>query len=124
MPRILIVDDLDIVRDTLEAMLSFLGCETVSVSNGKKAIEEFSKALQNNNPFDLVILDLVLPEISGTEVFKELKKLDPAVKAVISSGYSDDAAVENYEQIGFSGVLVKPYTLEDIESLLKNIGVI
>ncbi len=120
--RVLIVDDMEPVRETLQAILEFLGFEAVCAESGKEAIEKFKKAINEGKPFSLVVLDLLLPEMSGIEILQELKKINPEFKAIISSGYSDDPAVLNYEKYGFSEVLNKPYTLDELKEMLVKLG--
>ncbi len=120
--RVLIVDDMEPVRETLQAMIEFCGFEAVGAESGKEAIEKFKEAINEGKPFSLVVLDLLLPEMSGIQIMQELKKINPEFKAIISSGYSDDPAVLNCEKYGFSGVLNKPYTFDELKDVLAKIG--
>ena len=71
-------------------------------------------------PFDLVILDLSVPEgLGGKETIALLKAYDPAVKAIVSSGHSNDPVVLDFMQYGFSGRLSKPYKISDLKELLE-----
>lgn len=120
--KILIIDDNDLVRETLKEMLNFLGYEVVLAEEGKEAIEKFLLAEKQEQPFDIVFVDLVLPGMHGVEVMKELRKIKPDVTAVISSGYSNESALNNYEKLGFKGVLRKPYTLQELKELLRQLN--
>lgn len=122
--RALVIEDDELVRETLKAMLEFLNFEVLTAENGKKALEMFVSQVNSNNFFDVVFIDLVMPEISGKEIIKELKKYDPNVKALISSGYLNDLSVVEYETLGFKGVLKKPYTLEELKETLKKLNLI
>ncbi len=120
--RILIMDDKDIVRTTISSMLKHLGYETECSRNGDEAIEKYCSAMRNGNPFKLVILDLTVQGgKGGKETIEELKKIDPAIKAIVSSGYSTDPVMAHYSDYGFMGVIMKPYTLVKIESSIREI---
>ncbi len=120
--RILIMDDKDIVRTTISSMLEHLGYEIECARNGDEAIEKYRSAIQNGKPFKLVILDLTVPGgKGGKETIEELKKIDPAIKAIVSSGYSTDPVMAHYREYGFAGVIMKPYTLRKIGSRIREI---
>jgi DNA-binding NarL/FixJ family response regulator len=94
------------------------------VVNGSEALEEYRKAIAAESPFDAVILDLTIPGgMGGTKTIKELLAIDPDVKAVVSSGYSNDPVMSSYEDYGFKGVVLKPYNASTIaEELQKVLG--
>ncbi|GAB5047296.1 response regulator [Thermodesulfovibrio sp. TK110] len=119
--KALVIDDNDLVRETLKAMLEFLNFEVVVAENGKEALEKFSSA---EKPFDVVFIDLVMPGISGIEVFKKLMELNPQIKAIISSGYSNDPSIAEYEKLGFKGILNKPYTLDELKKTLQKLNLL
>lgn len=122
--RALVIEDNELVSETLKAMLEFLEFDVDVAEDGDKAQEKFKSAIASNNPFDIVFVDLVLPEIPGSKVLQKLKEIDPTIKAVISSGYSDDPAIKDYEKLGFKGVLNKPYTIEELREILKKLGLL
>ncbi len=118
--RILIMDDMEDISTMLGKLLSRMGYDTVSVCDGKQAIEVYKKALNSPEPFGLVILDLTVPGgMGGAATIIELKKIDPKVKAVVSSGYSNDPIMANYEDYGFIGVVAKPYERKEFVELLN-----
>lgn len=120
--RILIMDDKDIVRTTISSMLEHLGYEIESAINGDEAIEKYRGAIRNGEPFKLVILDLTIPGgKGGKETIEELRKINPDIKAIVSSGYSTDPVMAHYREYGFMGVIMKPYTLRKIESSIREI---
>ena len=120
--RILIMDDKDIVRTTISSMLEHLGYEIESAKNGDEAIEKYCRSMRNGKPFKLVILDLTIPGgKGGKETIKELRKIDPDIKAIVSSGYSTDPVMAHYREYGFAGVIMKPYTLGKIDSSIREI---
>ncbi len=120
--RILVMDDKEIVRSTVSSMLEHLAYEVEYTMNGEEAIEKYRNAMQNGEPFRLVILDLSVPGgKGGKETIEELMKIDPAVRAIVSSGYSTDPIMSRYGEYGFMGVIMKPYTLGKIESSMREI---
>lgn len=121
--KILIMDDEELIRNVVQELLGRLGYEVQTANDGTAAIEIYKNALQTDNPFDLAILDLTVPGgIGGKECIETLKKIHPGVKAIVSSGYSNNPIMSEYRRYGFSGVIVKPYRLSDlIEVLQKNL---
>jgi CheY-like chemotaxis protein len=76
----------------------------------------------NGRGFDLVVLDLTVPgAMGGRETLEELRKLDPDVRAIVSSGYSEDAVLSDFRAYGFIDALRKPYTLEELGVVLARI---
>ena len=121
--NILIMDDQESILKMLARMLNRMGYETESAMDGKQAIEKFKTAYDSNTPFDLVILDLTVPGgMGGTKTVIELLKIDPNVKAVVSSGYSNDPIMANYQDYGFCGVVPKPYTKNQLAELLNQLN--
>ncbi|MBF0452669.1 MAG: response regulator, partial [Candidatus Magnetomorum sp.] len=118
--KILILDDQEPILKMVGRMLNRMGYEAVFATDGSLAIEIFRDACRSNKPFQLVILDLTIPGgMGGADTIKELLKIDPNIKAVVSSGYSNDPIMANYQDYGFSGVVPKPYTKNQITELLK-----
>ncbi|MCS7202935.1 MAG: response regulator [Thermodesulfovibrio sp.] len=122
--KVLIIEDNELVRETLKEMLEFLGFEVTLAEDGNTAIEKFILAETKKEPFDLVFIDLILPGMHGFEVMKELKKIKSDITAVISSGYSNDNAFRDYENLGFKDILKKPYTLQELIRLLQSLKLI
>mgnify|MGYP005834254233 CR=1 FL=1 len=113
--RILWMDDEDLLRDLNEEFLEELGHHGTMVRNGREAIVRYEEGMSAGRPFDLVILDLIVPgEMGGLEAFEIIKRLDPGVRAIVCSGYSTDPVMSSYREHGFVGVLPKPYTMEDL----------
>lgn len=109
------MDDEPLVRALICHVLADLGCEADATSDGREAVDRYREALREARPFDLVILDLTVPGgMGGAEAFRELRLLDPNVRALVSSGYSEDPILSDHEKHGFVGVLSKPYTFDEL----------
>lgn len=108
---ILIVDDEPVVQETARMMLEKLGYTTRKAVNGQQALEVYQ---QHRAQIDLVLLDMVMPVMDGTECFYKLKELDPDVKVVISSGYTRDADLSGLMEDGLLDFIRKPYSIEQL----------
>jgi two-component system cell cycle sensor histidine kinase/response regulator CckA len=121
--RILFMDDEEAVREIGGQFISHMGYEVVLAGNGDEAMTLYKDALNSGKSFDAVILDLTVKVgIGGKEVMGELLSLDPNVKAIISSGYTDDPAISRYGDWGFKGAITKPYGIEQLKGILQRIG--
>ena len=120
--RILLMDDKEIVRDTVSAILKRLGYEFECAVDGSETIEKYINGMETGNPFSAVILDLTIPAgMGGLETVRELLSIDPDVRAIVSSGYSTDPVMSDYETYGFRGVMLKPYSIARIASVLREV---
>ncbi len=115
---ILIVDDEEFVRVTAQSMLEQLGYQTMTADNGAVAVELLA---QNPGCIALVILDMIMPVMSGREAFARLRQLEPNLPIVISSGFSKDEELQQLRQQGLSGFIRKPYRMSALSSLLADI---
>lgn len=119
--RVLVMDDEEILRKVAERMLLELGYEVQCAEDGLAAIELYEKALLSGNPFDAVIMDLTIPGgLGGKETIKKLLHIDSSATAIVSSGYSNDPIMSNYEKFGFRGVVVKPYKIEELSWAIRD----
>jgi signal transduction histidine kinase/ActR/RegA family two-component response regulator len=117
--RILVMDDEPAVRGVIADLLRALGHEAVVAEDGEAALAAWRRARQDGRPFDVVILDLTVPgRMGGRQVVLEMRAVDPDVRALVSSGYSDDPVLSDPGEYGFAGVLKKPYTLDEVARAL------
>ena len=120
--KILVMDDEEDIRDVMGEIISSLGYEAHFAKDGTEAIATYLKAKKTGRPFDIVVMDLTIPGgMGGKEAIEKMRKKDPAVKAIVSSGYSDDPVMANYEEYGFNGVLKKPYTVNEVSNAIHEI---
>lgn len=120
--KVLIMDDEEILRYVVGEMLLHLGYEPTSAGDGSAAIELYVKAINEGEPFDAVIMDLTVPGgMGGKEAIERLLELDPDVRAIVSSGYSNDPIMAEHLKYGFKEVLAKPYTIENLAQVLHKV---
>jgi PAS domain S-box-containing protein len=113
--RVLVMDDEDMIRVIASQMLVKLGYTVDVAADGAEAIARYTKARQAGKPFDLVIMDLTIPGgLGGKDTIRMLRELYPEVKAIVSSGYSNDPVMAEFEKHGFCGVVGKPYTIRTL----------
>jgi PAS domain S-box-containing protein len=115
---ILVVDDEDVVRELLVDMLRELGFETISASDGLEGVRVYR---ERRADVDLVILDMVMPGLSGREAFREMKKISPDLKAILSTGFSRKGAVQATMEEGILGFIQKPYTLDQLSQAIYEV---
>ena len=120
--RILLMDDEEMILEGTGRLLRKFGYTVVTVYDGEAALDTYKEAGRSGRPFDAVILDLIVPGgMGGKETIQELQKIDPNVKAVVSSGYSTDAIMANHEEYGFAAAVSKPYKARELGRVLKQI---
>ncbi len=113
--RVLLMDDDAMVRKVACAMLEACGYETLAAVDGGEALVLYQQAGEEGQGIDLVILDLTVPgAMGGVEALGKLREIDPAVRAIVSSGYSSDPVMANYQEYGFLEAVRKPYLLESL----------
>ncbi len=120
--NILVMDDEKGVREILSTMLKKLGCEVVCVKDGAEAIIMYKQSKESGKPFDVVIMDLTIPGgMGGQETIKKLLEINPEVKAIVSSGYSNAPIMSHYQAYGFSSVIAKPYRITELSKILRDV---
>ena len=120
--RILVMDDEEAVREVVAEMLRNLGYRVELASDGAEVLSRYAKAKESGQAFDAVIMDLTVPGgMGGKEAVKKLLEADPGVKAIVSSGYSNDDVLSDYHNHGFLGVVEKPYTLSNVASVVDRV---
>ena len=120
--RVLIMDDEEMVRRILSELLKHLGYEVGLAAEGTEAIKMYAEAQGSGQPFDVIIMDLTIPGgMGGKEGILELKKIDPKVKAIVASVYSNDPVMANFKKYGFKASISKPFTIEDIGKILQKV---
>ena len=121
--KILVMDDQKMVRDAVGSMLKRIGFEHVEFAcDGQEAIRLYGKAMKSSEPFDVIIVDLTIPGgMGGQEAMQELRKMDPKVKAIVSSGYANAPIMSNYKKHGFCAVVAKPYTMSELSKVLLGV---
>ncbi|OGG04707.1 MAG: hypothetical protein A3F83_13675 [Candidatus Glassbacteria bacterium RIFCSPLOWO2_12_FULL_58_11] len=120
--KILFMDDDPAVREVALRILAELGHEAVQAGEGEQALDLYRNAAREGEPFDAVILDLtVAGGMGGRETMKKLLELDPDVRGIISSGYSDAQPLSEFRSYGFRGRIEKPYNIDELSQALENI---
>lgn len=120
--RILVMDDDEAIRGLLVQILMVSGYQTEVARDGDEAIALYKHGKESGRPFDAVIMDLTIPGgVDGKETIKNLKQIDPKVRAIVSSGYANDPVMADYRQYGFSGVVVKPFKMTELTEVLHRV---
>jgi len=120
--RILVMDDEKMIRHLAGELLNYLGYDVSFSKDGAKAIEVYKEAMESGESFDAVILDLtVRGGMGGKEAIRKLMEIDPHVKGIVSSGYSDDSVMTDFEKYGFKGVVAKPYSVHEVSRVLDEV---
>jgi PAS domain S-box-containing protein len=120
--KILVMDDEPMVREVLDKMLSYLGYEVKFAKDGAEAIKFFSQSEKSGDSFAAAIFDLTVPGgMGGKEAMARLLEIDPRVKAIVSSGYSDDPIMADFRKYGFKGVIAKPYRIIELSKILQEV---
>jgi len=112
---ILMVDDEDDVRTLGKLMLSSMGYNVILASDGREAIDIYKG---NAEEIDLILLDIIMPNMAGSEAFRELKKINPGVKVLLLSGYGKNDSVSKILDEGASGFLQKPFNRSELSRFI------
>ncbi len=122
MRRILLMDDEQMILDIVSRMLTHLGYTVTTTSNGAEAIAAFTKAKTQGEPFDVIMMDLIIPKgVGGQEAAPTIRQIDPNAKIIASSGHLDHPCMKDHRKFGFTAVLEKPYKLERLQQVIEGV---
>ncbi|MCP5004318.1 MAG: response regulator [Planctomycetes bacterium] len=120
--KVLLMDDNYPIRETTRGLIKKMGYDVATAREGSETIMLYKKAKESGEPFDVVILDLTTPNgMGGVETINNLLKIDPGVKAIVSSGYYNDPIMTDFKEHGFCNVIPKPYREQDLSSILHDV---
>lgn len=120
--RILVMDDEETIRAVAQRMLRRLGFDVVCCRDGAEAVGCVRRALSEGRPFDCVLLDITVPGgMGGEEALRVIRVIAPGLRAVVSSGYSSSNVLARPEEVGAQGVVVKPYSMAELASVLERV---
>ncbi len=120
--RVLLMDDEEIILQVAGAMLTHLGYDVECARDGRTAIDMYVGARDSSSPFDLVLMDLTIPGgMGGKETIDRLREIDPDVRSIVSSGYSNDPIMADHAVHGFRGVVSKPYRIEELSEVIHRV---
>lgn len=120
--RILLMDDEEAIRVVAADLLTLLGYNVATARDGSECIEMYKAAMESGQPFSVVIMDLTVPGgMGGKAAIQELLEIDAGVKAIVSSGYSTDPIMSNYQHYGFKGIVPKPYNAAELSRALQEL---
>jgi PAS domain S-box-containing protein len=114
---VMLVDDEEIIRSIASAMLRELGFDVMTARDGREAVELFSG---NRERIAFVVLDLTMPHMSGEEAFREMRRIDPEVRVIMSSGYNEYEVTQKFMGKGLAGFIQKPYSLSTLMDVIRN----
>ena len=119
MKRVLIVDDNPIIRMKLTEILRKLDYDVDSASNGKTAVDKFIDSHLHSNPFNVIILDLVLEnDMSGEDTMYKIRTLDPNAKIIISSGFLTEGFINSHNSV-HTDFITKPYQVKMLNTMIE-----
>jgi CheY-like chemotaxis protein len=117
------MDDDPSVREVLTRTLELADFEVEAASDGEEAVQRYSAAREAERPFDVVVLDLTVPgQMGGKEALIHLREIDPRVKAVVISAYSDDPVMADCERYGFRAALEKPFRRQHLTRVVSDLA--
>ena len=120
--KILVMDDEEVICKLVEKMLKCDGYTVMSAPGGREALELYQQAMAMGAPFDAVIMDLTIPGgIGGVAALQALVRIDPAIKAIVSSGYAEDPVMANPTAYGFKCTIEKPYTQSTLRAVVAKV---
>lgn len=115
---ILLIEDEEIVRETSKELLKILGYEVLTAKDGYEGLDIYKKFIDK---VDIVLLDMIMPNLGGKETFLKLKEINPICKIIIASGYAKDVDIQDLKSEDISGFIQKPYKIEDLSAVIDDI---
>jgi two-component system cell cycle sensor histidine kinase/response regulator CckA len=116
------MDDNEGLREATRDAFQSLGYSVACADSGLQVIELYREAMKSGSPFDVVFMDLTIRGgMGGQETMSHLMKIDPGVRSIVCSGYSNDPVMANYRTHGFADVLVKPYNLNQLANVVYRV---
>ena len=115
---LLLVDDEVTVRDVVKEMLEQLGFSVLTAADGREALDLYRERGQE---ISVVVLDMTMPRMNGEETFRELRRLDPGLPVILSSGYTEEDVVSRFAGKGLNGFIQKPYTVDHLQATLSRV---
>jgi CheY-like chemotaxis protein len=115
---VLLVDDEDMIIDVGQAILEKLGYDVLVAMSGKEAIDIYKK---NPGKIDLIILDMIMPDMNGGHTYDRLKTIDPGIKVLLSSGYSINSQATEILDRGCNGFIQKPFNIGELSKRVRDI---
>lgn len=115
---ILVVDDEEVLRNYAKDVLEECGYEILLAKNGSEGVARFK---EHHDNIKAVLLDMVMPEMSGKDAYSEIKKIAPDVKVLLASGFRQDERVEAMLKLGINGFIQKPYTLKSLSKAIHRV---
>ena len=116
------MDDEETIHRMVGRTLRGLGYDVESVYDGDEALRVYKAALETDNPFDVVIMDLTIPGgMGGKEAVSKLHEIDPQARVIVSSGYANDPVMANFADYGFASRVAKPVDIEELADTVKRV---
>ncbi len=120
--RIMVMDDEPMLLDVASSQLTVLGHKAILVADGVQAVNKYQELQDNDQPVDLVIMDLTIPGgMGGQEAAIKLLQVDPEAKIIVASGYSNDPVMANYKENGFCAAIAKPFDLKELSDTIASV---
>ncbi len=115
---VFLIDDDDMIADVSEMILKSSGYDVVSAKSGKEAIEVYK---ENHSRIDMVILDMILPDMGGGDTYDSLKEINPEIKVLLASGYDIEYQGRDIMERGCDGFIQKPFNMNELLEKIKGI---
>jgi CheY-like chemotaxis protein len=115
---VLLVDDEEIILEVGKELLEGMGYQVLTAKDGKEAVEVYKK---DRDEIDIVVLDMVMPNMGGGEAYDRMKEINPEIKVLLSSGFSIDGEASEILERGCNGFVQKPFTMKELSGKIRDI---